>query len=49
MKDLEIEIPLISDAIETMAELQGLTFDEIEQYFQQRYRPLPIGKKKEGP
>jgi len=47
--DLELEIPLISDAIETLAELQGLTFDEIKKYFEQRFRPLPIGKKKEGP
>jgi type III restriction enzyme len=49
VKDLELEIPLISDAIETVAELQGLTFDEVKQYFEQRFRPLPIGKKKEGP
>ncbi len=49
VEDLEIEIPLISDAIETMAELQGLMFDEVKQYFEQRFRPLPIGKKKEGP
>jgi type III restriction enzyme len=48
VKELEIEIPLISESIETAAELPGLTFDEIKQYFQQRYRPLPIGKKKEG-
>jgi type III restriction enzyme len=48
VKELEIEIPLISEAVETTAELQGLTFEEIKQYFQQRYRPLPIGKKKEG-
>lgn len=49
VEDLEIEIPLVSDAIETTAELQGLTFEEVRQYFNQRYQPLPIGKKKEGP
>ena len=49
VEELEIEIPLISDAVETTAELQGLTFDEVKQYFQQRFQPLPIGKKKEGP
>jgi type III restriction enzyme len=49
VEDMEIEIPLISDAIETTAELQGLTFDEVRQYFGQHYGPLPIGKKKEGP
>lgn len=49
VEDLELEIPLVSDAIETMAELQDMTFDEIKQYFEQRFRPLPIGRKKEGP
>jgi len=49
VKDLELEIPLISDAIETLAELEGLTFDEIKNYFEERFWPLPIGKKKEGP
>jgi len=48
VEELEIEIPLISDAVETTAELQGLTFDEVKQYFQQRFQPLPIGRKKEG-
>jgi type III restriction enzyme len=48
VEDLEIEAPLVSDAIETMAELEGLTFDEVRQYFRQRYSSLPIGKRKEG-
>jgi type III restriction enzyme len=48
VKDLEIEVPLVSDALETTAELEGLTFDEIKQYFRQRYNPLPVGKRKEG-
>lgn len=46
--DLEIEIPSVSDAVESTAELEGLTFDEVRQYFDQRFKPLPIGKKKEG-
>jgi type III restriction enzyme len=49
VEDLEIEIPFISDAVETTAELPGLTFDEVKRSFQRQYRPLPIGKKKEGP
>jgi type III restriction enzyme len=49
VEKLEIEIPQISDAIEMVAELQGLTFDEVKQYFEQRYQRLPIGRKKEGP
>lgn len=49
VKDLDIEIPLISDAIETRAELEGLAFDEISTYFRSRFKPLPLGKKKQGP
>ncbi|NLF02729.1 MAG: DEAD/DEAH box helicase family protein [Anaerolineales bacterium] len=48
VEQLEIEIPLVSDAIETTAELDGLTFEEAEAYFRQRFQPLPIGKRKEG-
>ncbi len=48
VEELEIELPLISDAVETTAELPGLTLDEVKQRFQQHFRPLPIGKKKEG-
>jgi type III restriction enzyme len=46
---LEIELPHISDAITMTAELEGLTFDAVKTYFTQRFQPLPIGKKKEGP
>ncbi len=46
---LDIEIPLVSDAVETTNELQGLTFDEIRDYFRAHFQPLPVGKKKEGP
>ena len=45
---LELEVPLISDAITTTAELEELTFEEVRDYFQGRFQPLPIGKKKEG-
>ncbi len=45
---LEIEIPMVSDAVETTQELQGLTFDEVREAFQARFKPLPIGKKREG-
>ncbi|MGB9670532.1 MAG: DEAD/DEAH box helicase family protein [Halothiobacillaceae bacterium] len=44
----EIEIPTVSDAIETTQELQGLTFEEVRDAFHARFRPLPVGKKKEG-
>ncbi|HOJ34033.1 MAG TPA: DEAD/DEAH box helicase family protein [Candidatus Hydrogenedentes bacterium] len=46
---LDIELPLVSDAVETTSELQGLTFEEVEKYFRAHFQPLPIGKKKEGP
>ncbi len=46
---LEIEVPLISDAIETTNELQGLTFEEVRDFFRARFHPLPIGEKRDGP
>ncbi len=46
---LEIEVPLISDAIETTNELQGLTFEDVRDFFRARFHPLPIGKKRDGP
>lgn len=48
VSDLELEVPLISDAITTTAELGELTFEEVRDYFRSRFQPLPIGKKKEG-
>jgi hypothetical protein len=42
--NLELELPQISDAIATTAELKELTFDEVKQYFIQRFQPLSIGK-----
>lgn len=46
---LEIEIPLVSDAVQTTQELQGLTFEEIRDAFRAKFQPLPIGKKREEP
>ncbi len=46
---LEIEIPQVSDAVETTQELQGLTFEEVRNAFQEKFKPLPVGKKREGP
>jgi type III restriction enzyme len=47
--ELEIEVPQVTDALESSAELQGLTIDEVRDYFHARgFQPLPIGKKKEG-
>ncbi|BCW99823.1 MAG: type III restriction endonuclease subunit R [Armatimonadota bacterium] len=45
---LEIEIPHLTDAVETTRELQGLTFEEVRDAFHEKFRPLPIGKKREG-
>lgn len=49
VKALEIEIPVVSDAIQTTQELQGLTFEEVRAAFRASFRPLPIGQKREGP
>jgi len=46
---LDIELPLVSDAVETTSELQGLTFEEVKEHFRAHFQPLPIGKKREGP
>lgn len=45
---LELDVPLISDAITTTAELGELTFEEVREHFRSHFQPLPIGKKKEG-
>jgi type III restriction enzyme len=47
--DLDIEIPILSDAIVTTTELTGLTFEEVKNEFQQRFKPLPIGQKRDQP
>ena len=49
VEDLDIVIPHVSDAIETTAELDGLTFEEVRKYYLSEFDPLPVGKKKEGP
>jgi len=49
MQALDIELPLVSDAVETTSELQGLTFEEVEEHFRAHFQPLPVGKKREGP
>ena len=49
VEDLEIEVPLVSEAIQSTAELEGLSFDEVREWFEKRFQPLPIGKKKDGP
>jgi type III restriction enzyme len=47
--DLDIEIPILSDAIVTTTELTGLTFEEVKNEFQKRFKPLPIGQKRDQP
>lgn len=48
LEKLDIEIPQVSDSVETTSELKGLDFGEIRDYFKKHFRPLPIGKKREG-
>jgi type III restriction enzyme len=48
VEELEIEIPLISDSIETTTELNELSFDDLRDVFKSRYKPLPIGLRREG-
>ncbi len=47
--NLDIEIPQVSDAVETTRELKGLTFEEVRDAFRSQFKPLPIGSKKAGP
>ncbi|MEO0248552.1 MAG: DEAD/DEAH box helicase family protein, partial [candidate division WOR-3 bacterium] len=47
--ELELEVPLISDAFTTTAELGELTFEEVRDYFRSHFQPLPIGEKREEP
>jgi len=46
--ELDMEIPFVSDSVENTAELEGLSFEEIRDYFRKRFQPLPVGRKKEG-
>ncbi len=48
VETLEIELPRVSDSIETTAELQGLTFEDVRKYFDDHFRVLPVGQKKQG-
>ncbi len=41
---LEIEIPQVSHSIETTATLEGLSFDEVVETFQGKFRRLPVGQ-----
>lgn len=42
VQELEIEVPNISDAFQTLLTLEGLTFEEVRSNFQGRFKPLPI-------
>ncbi len=49
VSDLDIEIPVVSDAIRTTAKLEDLTFEEVQTFFQKRgYPTLPIKEKRKG-
>ena len=49
VEDLDIDVPYVSDAIETTTELDDLAFDEVLDHFRSKFSPLPIGDKREGP
>lgn len=42
VKDLEIEIPKVSDSLDVSAEVDEITFEEVRDYFQSRFSPLPV-------
>lgn len=44
VKALDLLLPAISDSVETRAVLEGLTFEEVRAYFDERFTPLPIGE-----
>jgi type III restriction enzyme len=46
VKKLDIQIPLVSDSVSMDSDISGLTFEEIQKYFHDHFKPLPIGKKK---
>ena len=48
VEKLDIQIPLISDSVLMTSELSGLTIEEVQDYFDDHFKVLPIGKKKEG-
>lgn len=48
VQDLELEIPLVSDAIETTARLDELIFDAVEKRFRENLKPLPIKSRSAG-
>lgn len=48
MDRLEIEIPSVSDSIESISTLDALTFDEVREYFRKRFTPLPIQQPRTG-
>lgn len=47
--DLDITLPSLTDAVDTTTELQGLTIDEVQDYFDDHYKVLPIGTKRTTP
>lgn len=48
VETLEIEVPHVSDAIETTTSIDALTFDELKELFARRFTPLPISAKRSG-
>ncbi len=42
---LDIEIPHVSDSIETIAVIDELTFEELQERFEGNFKPLPISSK----
>jgi len=46
--DLDIELPKVSDSVEATATLEDLTFEEVEKFFRDTFKPLPIKEKRDG-
>jgi type III restriction enzyme len=47
VKELDIEIPLLSDSIETVEDLPDLTFDELKAHFDAQFQKLPVKERSE--
>ncbi|GIV19493.1 MAG: type III restriction endonuclease subunit R [Armatimonadota bacterium] len=46
VESLEIEIPLVSEAIQTTAKLEGLEYEQVVRSFRERFQKLPIGTRR---
>ncbi len=47
VEELELEIPRVSESLETVAEFEEIKIAEVKKYFLEKHRQLPIGRKKD--